>query len=142
MQITYIQRTPTADEFNMLTEAVGWGKRTNEIVEEALSNTLCSICAYDGEKLIGYGRIIGDKTIFLYIQDVMVIPEYQGKKIGTEIMNTLLEKINEYKKVNPEIRTYLGASKGRESFYERFGFISRPNDDLGAGMILYDDSDK
>lgn len=142
MQITYIQRTPTADEFNMLTEAVGWGKRTNEIVEEALSNTLCSICAYDGEKLIGYGRIIGDKTIFLYIQDVMVIPEYQGKKIGTGIMNTLLEKINEYKKVNPEIRTYLGASKGRESFYERFGFVSRPNDDLGAGMILYNDSDK
>lgn len=139
MQITYIQRTPTADEFNMLTEAVGWGKRTNEIVEEALSNTLCSICAYDGEKLIGYGRIIGDKTIFLYIQDVMVIPGYQGKKIGTGIMNTLLEKINEYKKVNPEIRTYLGASKGRESFYERFGFISRPNDDLGAGMILYDE---
>lgn len=139
MQITYIQRTPTADEFNMLTEAVGWGKRTNEIVEEALSNTLCSICAYDGEKLIGYGRIIGDKTIFLYIQDVMIIPEYQGKKIGTGIMNTLLEKINEYKKVNPEIRTYLGASKGRESFYERFGFISRPNDDLGAGMILYDE---
>ncbi len=139
MQITYIQRTPTADEFNMLTEVVGWGKRTNEIVEEALSNTLCSICAYDGEKLIGYGRIIGDKTIFLYIQDVMIIPEYQGKKIGTGIMNTLLEKINEYKKVNPEIRTYLGASKGRESFYERFGFISRPNDDLGAGMILYDE---
>lgn len=139
MQITYIQRTPTADEFNMLTEVVGWGKRTNEIVEEALSNTLCSICAYDGEKLIGYGRIIGDKTIFLYIQDVMIIPEYQGKKIGTGIMNTLLEKINEYKKVNPEIRTYLGASKGRESFYERFGFVSRPNDDLGAGMILYDE---
>lgn len=139
MQITYIQRTPTADEFNMLTEAVGWGKRINEIVEEALSNTLCSICAYDGEKLIGYGRIIGDKTIFLYIQDVMIILEYQDKKIGTGIMNTLLEKINEYKKVNPEIRTYLGASKGRESFYERFGFISRPNDDLGAGMILYDE---
>ena len=139
MQITYIKRTPTADEFNILTEAVGWGKRINEIVEEALSNTLCSICAYDGEKLIGYGRIIGDKTIFLYIQDVMIIPEYQGKKIGTGIMNTLLEKINEYKKVNPEIRTYLGASKGRESFYERFGFISRPNDDLGAGMILYDE---
>ncbi len=68
----------------------------------------------------------------------MVIPAYQGKKIGTGIMNKLIEKINEYKKVNPEIRTYLGASKGKESFYERFGFISRPNEDLGAGMILYD----
>ena len=69
----------------------------------------------------------------------MVIPEYQGKKIGKGIMNKLLEQIDEYKKVNPDIRTYLGASKGKESFYEKFGFISRPNEELGAGMILYND---
>ena len=136
MQIKYINKTPTEDEFNDLTEAVNWGRRNNEIVKEALKNTLYSLCVYDGNKLIGYGRIIGDKTIFLYIQDVMVIPEYQGKQIGTGIMKELLKQIEEYKKVNPDIRTYLGASKGKESFYERFGFISRPNEELGAGMIL------
>ena len=102
-------------------------------------HTLYSLCVYDENKLICYGRIIGDKTIFLYIQDIMVNPEYQGKKIGTGIMNKLIEKINEYKKVNPEIRTYLGATKGKENFYEKFGFISRPNEELGAGMILYDE---
>jgi GNAT superfamily N-acetyltransferase len=139
MQITYKEYTPTPEEFNNLTEAVDWGTRENKIIEEALKHTLYSLCVYDENKLIGYGRIIGDKTIFLYIQDIMVIPEYQGKKIGTGIMNKLIEKINEYKKVNPEIRTYLGASKGKESFYEKFGFISRPNEDLGAGMILYDE---
>ena len=138
MQIEYIEKTPTATEFNMLTKLVGWGTRENNIVEEALKNTLYSLCVYDVDKLIGYGRIIGDKTIFLYIQDIIVIPEYQGKKIGTGIMNKLIEKINEYKKINPEIRTYLGASKGKESFYEKFGFVSRPNEELGAGMILYD----
>lgn len=138
MQIEYIEKTPTATEFNMLTKLVGWGTRENNIVEEALKNTLYSLCVYDVDKLIGYGRIIGDKTIFLYIQDIMVIPEYQGKKIGTGIMNKLIEKINEYKKINPEIRTYLGASKGKEHFYEKFGFVSRPNEELGAGMILYD----
>ena len=139
MQITYKEYTPTPEEFNNLTEAVDWGTRENKIIEEALKHTLYSLCVYDENKLIGYGRIIGDKTIFLYIQDIMVIPEYQGKKIGTGIMNKLIEKINEYKKVNPEIRTYLGASKGKESFYEKFGFISRPNEDLGAGMILYNE---
>ena len=138
MQIEYIEKTPTATEFNMLTKLVGWGTRENNIVEEALKNTLYSLCVYDVDKLIGYGRIIGDKTIFLYIQDIIVIPEYQGKKIGTGIMNKLIEKINEYKKINSEIRTYLGASKGKESFYEKFGFVSRPNEELGAGMILYD----
>ena len=139
MQITYKEQTPTPEEFNNLTEAVDWGTRENKIIEEALKHTLYSLCVYDENKLIGYGRIIGDKTIFLYIQDIMVIPEYQGKKIGTGIMNKLIEKINEYKKVNPEIRTYLGESKGKESFYEKFGFISRPNEELGAGMILYDE---
>ena len=138
MQIKYIEKTPIATEFNMLTKLVGWGTRENNIVEEALKNTLYSLCVYDVDKLIGYGRIIGDKTIFLYIQDIMVIPEYQGKKIGTGIMNKLIEKITEYKKINPEIRTYLGASKGKEHFYEKFGFVSRPNEELGAGMILYD----
>ena len=135
--IRYIEQTPSADEFNFLTNSVGWGKRENSIVDEALSNTLYSLCVYDDDKLIGYGRIIGDKTIFLYIQDIMVIPEYQGKHIGTNVMENLLNKVNEYKKTNPNIRTYLGASKNKESFYEKFGFISRPNEDLGSGMVLF-----
>lgn len=137
MNYKYVERFPTPDEYNMLTDAVGWGTKKENIIEEALKNTLYSLCVYDGEKLIGYGRLLGDKTIFLYIHSVMVLPEYQGKSIGTGIMNKLIEQINEYKKVNPDIRTYLGAAKGKEPFYERFGFETRPNEDLGAGMILY-----
>lgn len=135
--IKYIENLPSADEYNYLTNSVGWGTREKNIIEEALLNTLYSLCVYDDNKLIGYGRIIGDKTIFLYIQDIMVIPEYQNKHIGTGIMENLLIRVNEYKKINPNIRTYLGASKGKESFYEKFGFISRPNENLGSGMILY-----
>ena len=135
--IKYLERTPSAEEFSYLTNSVGWGIRNNSIVEEALKNTLYSLCVYDDDKLIGYGRIIGDKTIFLYIQDIMVFPKYQNKHIGTGIMENLLNRINEFKKINPNIRTYLGASKGKESFYEKFGFVSRPNEELGSGMILY-----
>lgn len=136
MKIKYINRNPEAKEYNRLTDSVGWGIRDEKIIQQALENTLYSLCVYDGDRLIGYGRIIGDKTIFLYIQDIIVIPEYQGKKIGTSIITELLKKVEEYKKVNPNIRTYLGASKGKENFYEKFGFISRPNEELGAGMIL------
>lgn len=138
MSIKYIERFPTPEEYNMLTDAVGWGTREESIIGEALKNTLYSLCVYDEDKLIGYGRLLGDKTIFLYIHSVMVLPEYQGKNIGTGIMNKLLEQVNEFKKVNPDIRTYLGAAKGKEGFYEKFGFEIRPNEDVGAGMILYD----
>lgn len=66
----------------------------------------------------------------------MVLPEYQSKKIGTMIMNRLLEKINELKKENPNLRVYLGASKNKEKFYEKFGFVKRIDANLGYGMIL------
>ena len=135
--IKYSEEKISVENFNCLNEKVGWGKRDKIVVKEALDNTLYSITVYDDEKVIGYGRIIGDKTIFLYIQDIIVIPEYQGNKIGTEIMNLLLEKINEYKKINPAIRTYIGPSLGRESFYKKFGFKTRKEAGLGEGMVWF-----
>lgn len=137
MNIKIVENKISVDEFNYLYNSVGWGTIDALVIKEALSNTLYSVTLYDGNKLIGFGRIIGDKTLFLYIQDVMVIPSYQGKKIGTEIMNKLLEKIEEYKKVNPSIRTYLGASSGKEDFYRKFGFTTRKDASLGEGMVLF-----
>ncbi len=134
--VEYKEKIPTSEEYNYITNAVGWGTRDNKIVEIALNKSLYSICAYDGDKMIGYGRIIGDKTIFLYIQDIMVIPEYQSQKVGTNIMKMILKKVNEFKELNPSIRTYLGASKGVEDFYRKFGFITREEANLGEGMIL------
>lgn len=123
-------------EFNYLYDSVGWGAYDDSITKKALDNTFYSVSVYDDDKIIGYGRMIGDAICFLYIQDIMVIPEYQGKKIGTLIMNKLLEKIDQIKEENPNLRVYLGASKNKESFYEKFGFIKRIDADLGYGMIL------
>ena len=124
------------EEFNLLYDDVGWGAYDDNITQKALDNTFYSVSAYDDNKIVGYGRIIGDTICFLYIQDIMVKTEYQGNKIGTMIMNKLLEKINEIKQENPDLRVYLGASKNREEFYEKFGFIKRIDADLGYGMIL------
>ena len=124
------------EEFNYLYDAVGWGSYDEKVSEKALANTMYSVSVYDDDKIIGYGRIIGDGICFLYIHDVMVIPKYQNKKIGSQIMNKLLEKVNQIKIENPYVRVYLGASKGKEKFYERFGFITREDANHGSGMIL------
>ena len=124
------------DEFNMLYDAVGWGAYDYNIAKQALNNTFYSVSIYDKNKIIGYGRLIGDNICFIYIHDVMVLPEYQGKKIGTQIMNKLLDKIKEIQKENPDMRVYLGASQGKEEFYRKFGFVERSEANLGAGMIL------
>ena len=125
-------------EFLEMVESVGWKTYTEAQVKKALDNTFYSISVYDDNRIIGYGRIIGDTICFLYIQDIMVKPEYQGNKIGTLIMNKLLEKINQIKQENPYLRVYLGASKNKEKFYEKFGFVKRVDADLGYGMILKD----
>ena len=130
------ENVKNVEEFNLLYDDVGWGAYDEKITQKALDNTFYSVSVYDDNKIVGYGRMIGDAICFLYIQDIMVKPEYQHKKIGTMIMNKLLGKINELKKENPDLRAYLGASKGKEAFYEKFGFIKRTDADLGYGMIL------
>ena len=134
--ISIKENNKNVEEFNLLYDSVGWGTYDRTISKRALDNTFYSVSIYDDDKIIGYGRLIGDTICFIYIQDVMVKPEYQHKKIGTMIMNKLLNKINELKKENPDLRAYLGASKGKEHFYEKFGFIKRTDADLGYGMIL------
>lgn len=124
------------DEFNLLYNAVGWEAYDNSITKIALENTFYSVSIYGDDKIVGYGRLIGDGICFMYIQDIMVLPEYQNKTIGTLIMNNLLEKIKELKKKNPELLTYLGASEGKEAFYEKIGFKKRIDVGLGHGMVL------
>lgn len=134
--ISIKENVNSVEEFNYLYDAVGWGSYDKKVSEKALANTMYSVSVYDDDKIIGYGRIIGDGICFLYIHDVMVTPKYQNKKIGSQIMDKLLEKVNQIKVENPNASVYLGASKGKEKFYERFGFITRENANLGSGMIL------
>lgn len=138
--ISVKKNVKNVEEFNYLYDAVGWGSYDNDVSKIALNNTLYSVSIYDDGKIIGYGRIIGDGVCFIYIHDIMVLPSYQLKGIGTIIMNNLLNKIKEIKKTNRFVRVYLGASLGKEEFYKKFGFVTRKEAGLGSGMILFDEN--
>lgn len=131
------ENSKNVEEFNSLHDKVGWGHYSNAISQKALENTIYSVSIYEDNKIIGYGRIIGDGICFIHIHDVMVDPKHQKQKIGSTIMEKLLEKVEEIKIENPSVRVYLGASRGKEDFYRKFGFIARSETmDLGEGMIL------
>ena len=133
-----LENIDNVQEYNYLFDAVGWGSYPVEISKKSLSNNIYSVSIYDNDSIVGYGRLIGDGIIFLYIHDVMVKPEYQRKGIGTTIMKKLLTKVEEIKKENPDLLLYLGASKNKEDFYRKCGFITREEANLGAGMIYND----
>ena len=83
------------------------------------------------------GRLIGDGAVISYIQDLIVVPEYQGKKIGSKIIDRLISYADELRMPGTVMMLDLMCAKGREQFYEKHGFIARPTDTLGPGMIQY-----
>jgi len=130
-----VLRQVTVDEFMDLRQSVGWGLPDRASIRVGLKNTIFSVCVERKGKLVGYGRVVGDGGFTVYIQDVIVKPEYQRQGVGLSIMNSIMD----YVKANYCKGTYVGlmASLGRETFYKRFGFIERPNDKCGAGMIQF-----
>lgn len=126
----------TAQEFVYLTESVGWGCPNIEQIEIALKNTIYSISVKVDGKIIGMGRIVGDGARIFYIQDVVIHPDYQSMGIGIQIMKKLIAYIEKLPFSDCSIMVGLMSAKGKECFYERFGFRKRPNDVQGSGMML------
>ncbi len=134
--IIYIEEKPTASEYNSIRKHAGWDEFPDvQAVEDGLRNTLFNLCVRENGNLIGFGRVIGDAAITFYIQDVIVRNDYQKCGIGTQIMKHIMSYISEAASENAIIGLF--SAKGKEAFYERFGFISRPNEIQGKGMIMY-----
>jgi len=55
------------------------------------------ISVYDDEKLIGYIDTVSNGVTDAYVQDLMVNPKYQGKGIGTELMNRTIAYLKKRK---------------------------------------------
>jgi ribosomal protein S18 acetylase RimI-like enzyme len=135
MALEVVETIPSALVYNQLRQAVGWRPYALEVIESALPNSLYCLCArLDGET-VGMARILGDGGLVYYIQDVIVLPAYQHQGIGTCMMDRIMAYIRTYAPHNSIIG--LMAAKGKEPFYEKYGFVTRPNDGLGSGMTIF-----
>ncbi|MCL2775983.1 MAG: GNAT family N-acetyltransferase [Oscillospiraceae bacterium] len=125
-----------AKDFIRLREAVGWGIHPDNQAEEGLKNSLFTVTAIHNNQVIGMGRLVGDGFMICYIQDLIVLPEYQGEGIGATILERLLAYIIDNAIPNTCVTDGLFSAKDKEEFYEKFGFHIRPNDNRGAGMEM------
>jgi GNAT superfamily N-acetyltransferase len=129
-----LYRLPTVDEYNALRRSVEWPEFGYDLADRALRNTLFSVVVVgDDEEAIGMGRVIGDNAIYFHIQDVIVRPDCHGSGVGALMMKELLAYIEKHSGRNTNIG--LMCSKGREPFYRHFGFVERPTEKFGSGMI-------
>ena len=127
------------DTYLKLREKVNWKKLTKTQAEVAIKGSLYTVVAYEDNEPVGMGRIVGDGAVICYIQDLIVVPEYQKKGMGHAIITKLIDYVKEIKLSDTEIMLDLMCAVGRENFYKKFGFVARPTDKLGPGMIKYID---
>jgi GNAT superfamily N-acetyltransferase len=131
--ITYINQL-TAKEYNILRQAVGFRMLGEKQAQRGLEHTDYLVVAKDGSKTVGMARVLFDFGYVAYIADVLVLPKYQRQGIGKKMMGKIL-KFLEDNTTKGEFMLYaLNAAKDKEGFYEKFGFIKRPCDTMGAGM--------
>lgn len=135
--LTFVEDNKDVNTYLELRSKVHWIELNRLQAQMALNNSLKIITVYNDGQPIGMGRIVGDGAVISYIQDLIIIPEYQGKHIGSMLIEKLIEYVNSITINNSRMMLCLMCAKGREIFYEKHGFIARPTDVLGPGMIQY-----
>lgn len=122
MEYQIYENRLTPEDFNRLKDAIGFRTRPINQVKKALSNDLLNVVAVSNNEIIGMGRLVGDGAMYWYLQEIVVLPEFQGKGIGTSIVNYLLKYITENTEEGTFTSVGLTAAPGKDTFYERFGF--------------------
>lgn len=119
------ERKPSIEEYIYLRNSVGWRVLQHDKIEKGLNNSTYCVCIEDQDKIIGFGRIVGDGGTVFYIQDVIVIPSYQKQKIGTLIMEKIMDYINK----NCVDGSIVGliAKNELDNFYKKFDFTYNQN---------------
>ena len=131
------KNTIDVDGYLKLRKAVGWKELTRAQAQKALDHSLCTMCVYLAGQPIGMGRIVGDGSVICYIQDLIIHPHAQGRGVGKLLMESLIAYVEELTEPGTEMMLDLMCAKGREEFYQKFGFLARPTEGLGPGMIRY-----
>jgi ribosomal protein S18 acetylase RimI-like enzyme len=114
-------------EFTEDTEVIDWerlsgvfkrtplGHRDPVTLREVFQNSSIRCFVWDAGELIGAGRAITDGLRYCVIFDVVLLPEYQGRGIGKQVMEFLADR-------SKGLTVLLYAMPGKEGFYSKLGY--------------------
>ena len=99
-------------------------------VERAIAGALC-FGAFDGERQIGFARVITDKATFAYLADVFVLEEFRGRGVASRLMEAIVG--------HPELqglRRWTLVTRDAHRLYEKFGFRHVAHPDRHMEKVL------
>ncbi len=114
-----VYRSYDENEILRLYNSVGWTAYTSspEKLRKGFENSLLVFAAYDGNELQGIIRVVGDGHTIVFIQDLLVFPEYQRQGIGTALLQAILERYRDVRQI--ELAT--DDTHKTKSFYKSMG---------------------
>jgi GNAT superfamily N-acetyltransferase len=88
----------------------------SELLHKALLASHSLVSAWDGRELVGLGNAISDGYLVVYYPHLLVLPDYQGRGIGTEIVRRLVARYQGF-------HQHILVADGRAlDFYRKCGF--------------------
>lgn len=135
MELRFQTSIPSEEQFWNLFQTTGWNEAfrlpPDRLIEAARASWFV-LCVYDGDQLVGFGRLTSDTVMHAMIYDLIVVPEYQGKGIGAQI----LERLVEHCRTAGVYDVQLFCAYGKRGFYEKFGFTARPRGAPGMQLVI------
>ncbi len=94
-----------------------WAKgRSLEAVNKSIDNSIC-FGLYDSKgNTLGFARVVTDKVVYAYLMDLFIFEEFQGKGLGTKLVEHILEQ------KDFQVRLWFLATKSAHGLYKKFGF--------------------
>lgn len=101
-----------------LAEDSYWAReRTLEQTRTAIENSIC-FGVYDGERQIGFARVVSDRATFAYVGDVFIIDKFRGRGLSKWLMEVIVSHSD-----LQGLRRWVLATRDAHSLYEKFGFM-------------------
>lgn len=125
-------QTYNEQEIIDLYQNVGWTNYTScpEMLEEAYKNSLCILGTFEKEKLVGVVRVVGDGISIVFVQDILVLPQYQRQGVGSALMRAILKK---YASVY-QVELLTDSTEKSKAFYSSVGLV--PVGELGCSAYI------
>ncbi|NTW40576.1 MAG: GNAT family N-acetyltransferase [Cellulomonadaceae bacterium] len=123
---------PTPAEFAALYRQTGWGELDEPTAARALDGSWIVAVARDEDgALAGVGRLVGDGVLHAFVTEMIVREDLRGRSVGAGILERLVAEA--HRRGVRDIQLF--AAQGRAGFYERHGFVRRPQDAPGMGHV-------
>ncbi len=108
--------------YEWLAEAYWSNNRSRETIDTSLENSDCFV-ALEGERMVGFARVVTDRASFAWLCDVYVGPEDRGKGVSKAMMDAIM--------ANPHYETvrWMLATRDAHGLYERYGFVTSTETD-------------